>query len=119
MYKETEVAEEECPEDTVINQMRCLEALGYWTELTNLSANHNFDVDSDGMKRDLEKKQKLSQMSARGWWAIGDYLNMAKRVAEISENYHEGAFLRAALAIRENRFPDAAQLIVKVTIFSQ
>ncbi|CAD5209675.1 unnamed protein product [Bursaphelenchus xylophilus] len=112
LYKEA--THKEHGNETRIDQMRCLEALGYWTELTEFSDATLESLEGDTRKIRSEQRRKFHQMSARGCWASGNYEKMAMYVDLISENYHEGAFLRAVLAIKKNRFPEAYQCITKV-----
>lgn len=62
--------------ETMIHQMRCLEALGRWTELNKLSEsaldNGLFNAEDASFRwSDVDKRQKVAQMGARGYWAVG------------------------------------------------
>lgn len=77
MHKtQAEPSEAANDEHCLASQMRCLEALGYWHELTAVSEQilGGAVVDPrDQRHADLEKRQKIAQMAARGWWAMGEF----------------------------------------------
>lgn len=113
MY-DTELTEsdETGKEDLVYHKMRCLEALGQWSELNEVS--QSFISKEGGVIIDSEKKQKIVQMTARSHWALGDYEKMAEHVQMINANNQEGSFLRAVLAIKNDHFAEAKTYINKV-----
>ncbi|CAD5206660.1 unnamed protein product [Bursaphelenchus okinawaensis] len=101
-------------DENTLTRMKSLEALGFWTELTEFSETTLESLNGDLKKLQPEQRRKFNQMSARGWWALGKYDKMESCVTKISENYHDGAFLRAVLLIKQNKFSEACQYIVKV-----
>ncbi|KAI6224301.1 Serine/threonine-protein kinase TOR [Aphelenchoides fujianensis] len=113
---------EEDHEDNCIHQMRCLEALGQWSDLNRLSEDtldsRTFNQpDAESPFRLVEKRQKIAQMAARGHWAVGNYEKMDEYVNVrrlINVNNTDGAFLRAVLAIRKGEFGEATEFINKV-----
>ncbi|KAI6231501.1 Serine/threonine-protein kinase TOR [Aphelenchoides besseyi] len=123
MYKtESQYLSEEDAEDNLIHEMRCLEALGQWTDLNQKCeetlSNHVFNQpEVESPFRSVEKKQKIAQMAARGNWAVGNYEKMDEYVNVrklINVNNIDGAFLRAVLAIRKSEFNEATEFINKV-----
>jgi FKBP12-rapamycin complex-associated protein len=105
-------SEEESGKDVLVyHKMRCLEALGQWSELNDIGQR---SLSKEGRISDLDKKQKIVQMTARGYWAVGDYEKMADYVQLINANNQEGSFLRAALAIKNDQFQQAKNYINKV-----
>lgn len=93
--------------ECIFGQMRCLQSLGEWEKLADLSANlwsrSNDDV-----------KMYIAPLACRASWALRDWENMATYVAATQENSDEGAFFRAALAIHDNDFALAQQYIDRV-----
>lgn len=75
MYGTDSAGEEK--DETMIHQLRCLEALGRWTDLNKLSEStvkKGLFNPEDALFRwtDIDKRQKIAQMSARGCWAVGE-----------------------------------------------
>lgn len=74
MYQqETSNESEPQPNDElVLHQMRCLEALGQWSELTALGSGALADDQAaPSVGTELERKQRIAQMMGRGCWAQG------------------------------------------------
>jgi hypothetical protein len=70
-------------DDSMLHQMRCLEALGRWNELNKLSESaldRGIFNPEDALFRwsDVDKRQKVAQMSARGYWAVGSFFKSYK-----------------------------------------
>ncbi|PAV75947.1 hypothetical protein WR25_21280 [Diploscapter pachys] len=96
--------EETNDQDTTLHQLRCLEALGRWTDL-NEKASQKSTIDP-----------KMAVIAARGAWAVGDWEKMRKYVEHVTENSHDGSLLRAVLAIKEGKehYEEAEGYINKV-----
>lgn len=74
MYK-TEMtvdAEQQQTDELVLHQMRCLEALGRWSELAAIGKQTLSD-DASALPAGAEqdKRQRIIQMTGRGCWALG------------------------------------------------
>lgn len=98
-------------EEIYVHQMRCLEALGQWTELNDLGKKAFLEI---GDKVDAERKQKMAIIAARGSWAVGDWDAMESYVKQINENNQDGSYLRAVLSIHNGAYSDAVAYIDKV-----
>lgn len=85
-------------DETMIHQMRCMEALGRWSDLNKLSESALkcglFNPEDSSFKwPDVDKRQKIAQMSARGYWAVGNYEQMSAFVDKINANNADGSFV--------------------------
>uniref|UniRef100_A0A158R4T6 Serine/threonine-protein kinase TOR n=1 Tax=Syphacia muris TaxID=451379 RepID=A0A158R4T6_9BILA len=104
--------EEKSESDEVyMHQMRCLEALGQWTDL-NALGKKAFSLKPEVVNQ--ERRQKMAVLAARGSWAVGDWDAMETYVEQINENNQDGSFLRAVIAIRKDRYKEAYAYIEKV-----
>jgi FKBP12-rapamycin complex-associated protein len=117
--EETQSDDEE-EDQTMLNQMRCLEALGRWNELNDLSETvleKGLFSPEEPLFRlsNMHERQKFAQIAARGYWAVGNYEKMENFVEKINVNNSDGSFLRAVLSIRNNKFADAAKYINRVS----
>ncbi|XP_012282445.1 serine/threonine-protein kinase mTOR isoform X2 [Orussus abietinus] len=94
------------PEDveSTLGQMRCLEALGEWGQLHEL-ATAKWPEQSD------ETKGRMARMAAAAAWGLSQWESMEKYVDLIPKDSQDGAFYRAVLAIHDERFDVAHQLI--------
>ncbi|CAJ0593781.1 unnamed protein product [Cylicocyclus nassatus] len=89
-------------DEMIGHQMRCLEALGRWSELNERA-------------RTVKKKdQKVAVMAARGAWAVGEWQAMEDYVNQVNENTQDGAMLRAVLAVKRDQYDVAMNYIDKV-----
>uniref|UniRef100_A0A915E5G1 Serine/threonine-protein kinase TOR n=1 Tax=Ditylenchus dipsaci TaxID=166011 RepID=A0A915E5G1_9BILA len=119
-------------DELLLHQMRCLEALGRWSELECigekvLSSNdlgtvhvhHHSGAGSLPGQLNLtlneaDKRQKIAQMTARSCWAMGNFEKMRNYVQQVNQNTQEGSFLRAVAAIHNNDFKEASGYANKV-----
>ncbi|KAK6019699.1 hypothetical protein OSTOST_14659, partial [Ostertagia ostertagi] len=89
-------------DEMIGHQMRCLEALGRWSELNERA-------------RTVQRKdQKIAVMAARGAWAVGEWQAMEDYVSQINDNTQDGAMLRAVLAVKRDNYDVAINYIDKV-----
>uniref|UniRef100_F1KPT5 Serine/threonine-protein kinase TOR n=1 Tax=Ascaris suum TaxID=6253 RepID=F1KPT5_ASCSU len=98
-------------DEVYMHEMRCMEALGQWSELNVFSKKVFTEL---ATTVEPERKQKMSIIAARGSWAVGDWETMDSYVQQINENSQDGSFLRAVLAVRKEQFNDALAYIDKV-----
>jgi serine/threonine-protein kinase mTOR len=95
--------------DSIVGQMRCLEALGEWKELSEL-AHKTFDkIENTDFNSD--NQHTAARLAAVSMWGQQDWENMKKYVHVIHENNQDGAFYRAVLAVHFNDFETAQKLI--------
>ena len=105
-YKQKEIAsaEENIDPEVLLGQMRCLEALGEWSELHSLSETH-WD------KTDLQTRQKMARMASTAAWGRGEWSAMVQSVNLIPRDSQDGAFYRAVLCVHSEDWDQAYQLI--------
>ncbi|CAI4230041.1 unnamed protein product [Auanema sp. JU1783] len=89
-------------EEIKAHELRCLEALGDWTELNTRAAEM------------VGRDQKVTVIASRGAWAVGNWSEMSKYVQQVNENSQDGALLRAVLAVRNEEYSLATSYINKV-----
>jgi len=120
-------------EELLIHQMKCLEALGRWTPLSQAgeailleepsnipppmhhvsgSAAHLQHLNTT--LNEMKRRQRIAQMAARGAWGDGDYERMEKFSSFLNQNTQDGSFLRSVIAVRNGEYKRAAEHISKV-----
>ncbi|KAH8327771.1 hypothetical protein KR074_003539 [Drosophila pseudoananassae] len=87
-----------------LGHMRCLEALGDWSELSNVTKHEweNFNTES---------KARASPLAAVAAWGLQDWEAMREYVRCIPEDTQDGSFYRAVLAVHHDDFETAQRLI--------
>ncbi|XP_046427062.1 serine/threonine-protein kinase mTOR [Neodiprion fabricii] len=90
--------------ESTLGEMRCLEALGEWGQLHDV-ATRQWANEND------ENKQRMSRMAAAAAWGLGQWESMEKYVNFIPEDTQDGAFYRAVLAIHDEQYDVAHELI--------
>lgn len=88
----------------VFGQMRCLENLGEWDELFNLSSNNWSKVSPDN-------QGKIARTCAAAAWSLGKWDDFEVYSDHIKRNTSDYPFYKAVLAVHKNDFPTAQQLI--------
>lgn len=88
----------------VFGQMRCLENLGEWDELFNLSSNNWAKVSPDN-------QGKIARTCAAAAWSLGKWDDFELYSDHIKRNTSDYPFYKAVLAVHKNDFPTAQQLI--------
>ncbi|XP_075980092.1 serine/threonine-protein kinase mTor-like isoform X2 [Anticarsia gemmatalis] len=91
-------------DDSRLGMMRCLEALGEWRKLYNITSEQ-----WDKMSEDIKKKS--AKMAAAASWGLQEWESMRKYVGSISEDSQEGAFYRAIIAIHEGQWSESRHFI--------
>lgn len=90
--------------ESFLGQMRCLEALGEWSQLGEL-ANEKWS------SLEAENKSKAGRLAAVASWGLQDFEKMHDYVRCIPEDTQDGSFYRAVLAVHHNDFETAQRLI--------
>ncbi|XP_016932710.3 serine/threonine-protein kinase mTor [Drosophila suzukii] len=87
-----------------LGHMRCLEALGDWSELSNVTKHEweNFGT---------EAKSRASPLAAVAAWGLQDWEAMREYVRCIPEDTQDGSYYRAVLAVHHDDFETAQRLI--------
>ncbi|KAM8716149.1 hypothetical protein ACLKA7_003090 [Drosophila subpalustris] len=87
-----------------LGHMRCLEALGNWSELSTECKQEwpNFSV---------ETKSRASPLAAVAAWGLQDWEGMQEYVRCIPVDTQDGSFYRAVLAVHHDEFETAQRLI--------
>lgn len=87
-----------------LGHMRCLEALGDWSELSSVTKHEweNFNT---------EAKARASPLAAVAAWGLQDWEAMREYVRCIPEDTQDGSFYRAVLAVHHDDFETAQRLI--------
>ena len=88
----------------LLGQMRCVEALGEWSELHSLSRTH-WDTVND------ETRQRMARMSSNAAWGKKDWSSMLQAVTLLPRDSQDGAFYRAVLSVHNQEYEHAHQLI--------
>ncbi|XP_043210340.1 serine/threonine-protein kinase mTOR-like isoform X1 [Amphibalanus amphitrite] len=106
--KLAEPAEDDRPADCDfslrLGQMRCMEALGQWDQLSGVAA-------SVWPQAPLEVRQNMARMAAVSSLATATWQTMEPYVQAIPRETQEGAFHRAVLAIKKEQYEEAKQWI--------
>lgn len=90
--------------ESFLGQMRCLEALGEWSELGELANDKWSSLESDS-------KSRAGRLAAVASWGLQDFEKMHDYVRCIPEDTQDGSFYRAVLAVHHNDFETAQRLI--------
>lgn len=87
-----------------LGQMRCMEALGEWSELSDLANNKWEAMGNDGQSR-------AGRLAAVASWGLQDFERMSDYVKCIPEDTQDGSFYRAVLAVHNGDFEIGQKLI--------
>lgn len=90
--------------ESYLGQMRCLEALGEWSELSDLANNKWENLGSDGQSR-------AGRLAAVASWGLQDFEKMSEYVKCIQEETQDGSFYRAVLSVHNGDFENGQKLI--------
>lgn len=101
MYKEKLDANQDDIESQ-LGYMRCLEALGEWSELSTVS--------KDSWDK-ISNKECAGRLAAVSAWGQQDWQQMQEYVRFIPEDTQDGAFYRAVLCVHHGDFDTAQRLI--------
>ncbi|KAK0422862.1 hypothetical protein QR680_007831 [Steinernema hermaphroditum] len=96
--------------EIAVCKMRCLESLGRWDDLRH-SGNR---VNDPKFGTDESLKARVAILAARGCWALGDWKQMQEYVDKVDVTHQDGSFLRAVLAIRNEKYEEATKYVQKV-----
>ena len=104
-YKKKEAAADDgIDPEVLLGQMRCLEALGEWSELHTLSESHWDEVD-------VGTRGRMARMASTAAWGRGEWSAMAQSVALLGPDTQDGAFYRAVLCVHGQDWDQAYSLI--------
>ena len=100
---------EEKPDDPelILSRMRCLEALGEWGEVYDLSERYWDKVGN-------ETKHKMAKMATTSAWGRQEWNSMYKYTSLLPRESQDGAFYRAVLNVHQGQWR-AAQELVELT----
>ncbi|XP_043640413.1 serine/threonine-protein kinase Tor-like [Drosophila teissieri] len=87
-----------------LGHMRCLEALGDWSELSTVTKH---EWESFG----TEAKSRAGPLAAVAAWGLQDWEAMREYVRCIPEDTQDGSYYRAVLAVHHDDFETAQRLI--------
>lgn len=90
--------------DSLLGQMRCLEALGEWNELGEV-VNDKWEVLSN------EAHSRAGRLAAVASWGLQDWEKMTEYVKCIPEDTQDGSFYRAVISIHNGDFENGQKLI--------
>ncbi|KAL1122375.1 hypothetical protein AAG570_003780 [Ranatra chinensis] len=90
--------------EVALGQMRCMEALGDWDQLQTLASAQWNQVGDSG-------REKMSRMAAAAAWGLEHWESMERYVCCIPKDTMDGAFYRAVLAVHNQQYEVAEQLI--------
>lgn len=91
-----------------LGRMRCLEALGEWTQLNDVASQQwNMFPDVD--------RERMSRMAAAAAWGLSQWDAMDRYVNFIPRDTTDGAFYRAVLAVHRDQFLVAQKVRMLVT----
>lgn len=90
--------------DSRLGYMRCLEALGEWSDLGEVSKQQWEKMSNDGRSR-------AGRLGAVAAWGLQDWEQMQEYVRCIPEDTQDGSFYRAVLAVHHGDFETAQRLI--------
>lgn len=93
-------------EELLLGRMRCLEALGDWQHLHQLAQERWTHVEDD-------LRQKMARMASAAAWGLQRWESMEEYVCLIPRDSLDGAFYRAVLALHQDQFKYAQDLIDK------
>ncbi|XP_050299177.1 serine/threonine-protein kinase Tor [Anthonomus grandis grandis] len=103
LYQE-KLAVDSSDQEACLGQMRCLEALGEWSQLHNLAINKYELLTGDN-------KQKAGRLALASAFGLHHYKSMERFVESIPEECQEGSFYRAILAIHKEQYKNAQEFI--------
>ncbi|CAF1458633.1 unnamed protein product [Adineta ricciae] len=108
--------------DIELGRMRCMQALGLWTELKKLThqiwnitepiageESISSSISRNETKRTLQ--EKVAPIAARAAWSVRDLVDMEKYSIHIPITQFEGVYYRAINAIRKNTYRQAQDSI--------
>ncbi|XP_035780760.1 serine/threonine-protein kinase Tor-like [Anopheles albimanus] len=87
-----------------LGEMRCLEALGEWSTLNAVTTEQWDALGSEG-------QSKAGRLAAAAAWGLQDWEGMHRFVRCIPEDTQDGAFYRAVLAVHNEQYELAQELI--------
>lgn len=90
--------------ESYLGQMRCMEALGEWSELSDLASNKWEALGADGQSR-------AGRLAAVASWGLRDFEKMSEYVKCITEDTQDGSFYRAVLSVHNGDFENGQKLI--------
>uniref|UniRef100_A0A182JMR8 Serine/threonine-protein kinase TOR n=1 Tax=Anopheles atroparvus TaxID=41427 RepID=A0A182JMR8_ANOAO len=93
--------------DSRLGKMRCLEALGEWSALNEVTT-ENWDA------LGAEGQSKAGRLAAAAAWGLQDWEGMHRFVQCIPEDTQDGAFYRAVLAVHNKQY-ELAQCLIDST----
>lgn len=91
-------------QEACLGQMRCLEALGEWSQLHQV-VETNFNLLS------TENKQRASRLAAASSFGLHNWSSMEHYVNCIPQDSQDGSFYRAILAIHKEQYKKAQEYI--------
>lgn len=91
-------------DESKLGLMRCLEAMGEWRKLYNITLDQ-WDTLSDDVRK------KSAKIAAAASWGLQEWDAMKKCVDCVPEDTQEGAFYRAILAIHEGQWAESRHYI--------
>ncbi|PCH36202.1 atypical/PIKK/FRAP protein kinase [Wolfiporia cocos MD-104 SS10] len=92
--------------DIAIGRMRCLHALGEWTELAKR-------VEENWAKANHEDRREIAPMAAAAAWSLNDWESMEDYITTMKADSPDRPFYRAILSVHQNQFPKAMGQIAK------
>jgi tetratricopeptide (TPR) repeat protein len=90
----------------LLGRMRCLKALGEWSQLDVLTRDAWPRLENNAAGRSM-----VAPLAARAAWALGDWSALEEYATYISEFTQQGAFMRAVLAVHRQAFDAAHHFI--------
>ncbi|KFW89964.1 Serine/threonine-protein kinase mTOR, partial [Phalacrocorax carbo] len=90
--------------ELMLGRMRCLEALGEWGQLHQQCCEKWTQVND-------ETQAKMARMAAAAAWGLGQWDSMEEYTCMIPRDTHDGAFYRAVLALHQDLFSLAQQVV--------
>ncbi|XP_035228341.1 serine/threonine-protein kinase mTOR-like [Stegodyphus dumicola] len=101
-------AREQKPDDAnlIMGQMRCLEVLGEWSQLYQLSSETWTNIDE-------AYRPKMAPIAAAAAWGLGHWESMEEYTRVIPRGTTDSAFYQAILSIHRSEFHLAQQFIDK------
>lgn len=96
----------ERPEDAdlILGRMRCLDALGEWADLHELSA-------QAWPNADIGTRHKMARMAAHSAWGQADWKAMETYTSLLPRESQDGAFCRAVLCVHKQQWTEAQEFI--------
>jgi FKBP12-rapamycin complex-associated protein len=91
--------------DIALGRMRCLNALGEWSSLSNL-------VQETWSEAFDQQKKAMAPLAAAAAWGLGNWDRMKDYVQVLSSESPDGMFFRSILSIHDGSYEDAMNFIV-------